>query len=113
MPRSGSQTVRMEPRAGVAPRTKQRFAPTAIQGLEVLALPVARLDAYVSALVEQNPLLDFDYDRSSLVFEELPEETDEDERGSDDRTSGEQPFLPPTFCFVRFKGRLRSCPFAR
>lgn len=95
MPRSGSQTVRMEPRAGVAPRTKQRFAPTAIQGLEVLALPVARLDAYVSALVEQNPLLDFDYDRSSLVFEELPEETDEDERGSDDRTSGEQPFLPP------------------
>lgn len=53
-----SQAVRMEARSNVSVRTKQHFAPTAIQGLEVLSLPVARLDAYVRDLVERNPLLD-------------------------------------------------------
>ena len=38
-----SQAVRMEARSNVSVRTKQHFAPTAIQGLEVLSLPVARL----------------------------------------------------------------------
>ena len=69
-----SQAVRMEARSNVSVRTKQHFAPTAIQGLEVLLLPVARLDAYVRDLVERNPLLDFDYDHGSLSFEELPDE---------------------------------------
>ena len=69
-----SQAVRMEARSNVSVRTKQHFAPTAIQGLEVLSLPVARLDAYVRDLVERNPLLDFDYDHDSLSFEELPDE---------------------------------------
>lgn len=69
-----SQAVRMEARSNVSVRTKQHFAPTAIQGLEVLSLPVARLDAYVRDLVERNPLLDFDYDHGSLSFEELPDE---------------------------------------
>ena len=64
----------MEARSNVSVRTKQHFAPTAIQGLEVLSLPVARLDAYVRDLVERNPLLDFDYDHGSLSFEELPDE---------------------------------------
>ena len=66
-----SQAVRMEARSNVSVRTKQHFAPTAIQGLEVLSLPVACLDAYVRDLVERNPLLDFDYDHGSLSFEEL------------------------------------------
>ena len=74
-----SQAVRMEARSNVSVRTKQHFAPTAIQGLEVLSLPVARLDAYVRDLVERNPLLDFDYDHGSLSFEELPDEEDGDE----------------------------------
>ena len=69
-----SQAVRMEARSNVSVRTKQHFAPTAIQGLEVLSLPVACLDAYVRDLVERNPLLDFDYDHGSLSFEELPDE---------------------------------------
>lgn len=73
-----SQAVRMEARANASVRTKQHLAPTAIQGLEVLTLPVARLDAYVRDLVERNPLLDFDYDHGSLSFEELPEEEDAD-----------------------------------
>ena len=73
-----SQAVRMEARSNVSVRTKQHFAPTAIQGLEVLSLPVARLDAYVRDLVERNPLLDFDYDHGSLSFEELPDEEDGD-----------------------------------
>ena len=68
----------MEARSNVSVRTKQHFAPTAIQGLEVLSLPVARLDAYVRDLVERNPLLDFDYDHGSLSFEELPDEEDGD-----------------------------------
>lgn len=73
-----SQAVRMEARSNVSVRTKQHFAPTAIQGLEVLSLPVARLDAYVRDLVERNPLLDVDYDHGSLSFEELPDEEDGD-----------------------------------
>lgn len=79
MPKSSSQTVRVEARPHAALRAKQHFAPTAIQGLEVLSLPVARLDAYVCDLVERNPLLDFDYDHASLLFEELPEEDDDAE----------------------------------
>lgn len=80
MPEHPSQAVRVEARSDVSLRTKQRLAPTAIQGLEVLALPVTRLDAYVRDLAERNPLLDFDYDHASLSFEEIP---DEDERASD------------------------------
>lgn len=81
MPEYPSQAVRMEARSEVSLRTKQRLAPAAIQGLEVLSLPVTRLDAYVRDLVERNPLLDFDYDHASLSFEEIPEE-------DDDRASG-------------------------
>mgnify|MGYP003273884769 CR=1 FL=1 len=47
----------MEARSNVSVRTKQHFAPTAIQGLEVLSLPVARLDAYVRDLVERLSLI--------------------------------------------------------
>lgn len=69
-----SQAVRMEARSSVSLRTRQRLAPVAIQGLEVLSLPVARLDAYVRDLVERNPLLELDYDQGALSFEEFPEE---------------------------------------
>lgn len=82
MPEYPSQAVRMEARSEVSLRTKQRLAPAAIQGLEVLSLPVTRLDAYVRDLVERNPLLDYDYDHASLSFEEIPEE-------DDDRASGD------------------------
>lgn len=92
MPESSSQVVRMEARTNAALRTKQRFAPAAIQGLEVLSLPVARLDAYVCDLVERNPLLDFDYDQASLSFEELPEEDDDSAHGETD--SGDDGYLP-------------------
>lgn len=88
MSERSSQTVRMEARSNVSLRTKQRFAPAAIQGLEVLSLPVARLDAYVCDMVERNPLLDFDYDRSSLSFEELPDEDDEGVSETDSQDDG-------------------------
>ena len=80
--------MRVEARSTVALRTKQRLAPAAIQGLEVLSLPVARLDAYVRDLVERNPLLDFDYDHSSLSFEEFPEEEEDDPRSDTDTQAG-------------------------
>lgn len=69
-----SQSVTLDSRQDVSVRTRQRFAPSAIQGLEVLSLPIASLEAYVNAMVEQNPLLDFDYSESYLTFEEIPEE---------------------------------------
>lgn len=84
MPEYPSQAVRMEARSEVSLRTKQRLAPAAIQGLEVLSLPITRLDAYVRDLVERNPLLDFDYDHASLSFEEIPEEDDDRASGSAD-----------------------------
>ncbi|OUO89767.1 RNA polymerase sigma-54 factor [Gordonibacter sp. An230] len=72
-----SQTVGVKARSSVSLRARQHLAPTAIQGLEVLALPVARLDAYVRDLVERNPLLELDYARGDLSFEQFPEECPE------------------------------------
>lgn len=84
MANGSAQTVRIEARPNVAPRVRQRFAPAAIQGLEVLALPSARLDTYVASLVEQNPLLEYDYSQAALRFEEFPDENEtSDEDGSD------------------------------
>lgn len=103
MPESSSQVVRMEAKPNVALRTKQRFAPAAIQGLEVLSLPVARLDAYVCDLVERNPLLDFDYDQASLSFEELPEEDDDAARGETD--PGDEGYLPRSSAAVAWGER--------
>lgn len=81
----------MDSRQDVSVRTRQRFAPSAIQGLEVLSLPIASLETYVNAMVEQNPLLDFDYDESYLIFEELPEEDPSrpDDEGGDDELAAE------------------------
>lgn len=70
------QTVRAESRAKASAQAKQRISPSAIQGLKVLSLPIAQLDAYVADLVEQNPLLDFDYGNSSLQFKELSIDSD-------------------------------------
>lgn len=69
-----SQSATLDPRQDVSTRTRQRFAPSAIQSLEVLSLPIASLEAYVNTMIEQNPLLDLDYDNAYLAFEELPEQ---------------------------------------
>lgn len=89
-----SQAVRMEARSNVSVRAKQHLAPTAIQGLEVLSLPVTRLDAYVRDLVERNPLLDFDYEHASLSFEEIPDE-DDDGASADAGEDGEGFYVRP------------------
>lgn len=107
MPKSSSQTVRMEARPQVGVRTKQHFAPTAIQGLEVLSLPVARLDVYVRDLVERNPLLDYDYDHASLQFEELPNEDDEAEADVSAVSGGDDSALFDAG--ERFARRTASC----
>lgn len=96
MTNGSAQTVRLEARPNVAPRVRQRFAPTAIQGLEVLALPSARLDAYVASIVEQNPLLEYDYSQAALRFEELPDENEAgDEGGFDAGDTREAGWRPP------------------
>ena len=102
MPESSSQTVRMEARSTVSVRTKQRLAPAAIQGLEVLSLPVARLDAYVCEVVERNPLLEFDYERASLSFEELPEEEDD---GAEGPAADPDGYVPRTSAAVAWDDR--------
>ena len=73
MGRSAGQSVRIESKARTAARPHLGISPQALQGLKILSLPVARLDTYVAGLVEQNPLLDFDYDRSFLQFEPFPD----------------------------------------
>lgn len=91
-----SQSITLDSRQDVSVRTRQRFAPSAIQGLEVLSLPIASLETYVNAMVEQNPLLDFDYSESYLTFEELPEE---DGSRLEDNAGGEG--LPAEFSHAR------------
>lgn len=86
----GAQTISLDPKQSAGLRARQRFAPSAIQGLEVLSLPIAALAEYATTMVEQNPLLDLDYDESFLTFEELPleyesplQEKEEDEERSE------------------------------
>lgn len=69
MSSSASARVEVQPRAGV--RTRPHLAPGAIQGLEVLALPITELNAYVQQLVERNPLLDVEGDEFSVALDEL------------------------------------------
>lgn len=70
------------------------MSPVAIQGLEVLSLPVTALAAYVQDLVERNPLLDFDSDGFTVGFEDLPlEGRDRDRDEWADASAGD--FQPP------------------
>lgn len=73
-------SLRIESRSRTAAVARPHLAPASIQGLEVLALPVTELAAYVQALVERNPLLDFDSDGFTVAFDDLlQEEAEHDE----------------------------------
>lgn len=56
----------------VAPKARPGIAPSTLQGLEVLSLSAADLDSYIRRQVERNPMLDYDYDNSSLDFQAIP-----------------------------------------
>lgn len=74
---SATARVEVQPRAGV--KARPHLAPGAIQGLEVLALPVTELSTYLQQLVERNPLLDVEEDAYSVALDELLDDTAEDE----------------------------------
>lgn len=92
-------SVKIDHRQSVGTQVRQHISPSAIHGLEVLSLPVARLGAYLSEAVECNPLLDYDYDRAALTFEELPQEQDTAETEDMEEAAGfisaAGGFLPP------------------
>lgn len=73
-------SLRVESRSRVAATQRAHMSPAAIQGLEVLSLPVTALAAYVQDLVERNPLLDFDSDGFTVGFEDLLQEGHSRER---------------------------------
>lgn len=70
--RNSAQSIRLDTRTNLGVHTKHHFAPTAIQGLEVLALPIASLTEYLSGMLEENPLLDYDFSKDLIQFDELP-----------------------------------------
>ncbi len=85
-----AQTVRLDPQIGVSARAKSNLAPTAIQSLEVLSLPVTSLTTYINSMVEQNPLLELDFEKEMLEFEQLPTaSTEEDGVGQNDEFNEE------------------------
>ncbi|MFD0702139.1 RNA polymerase sigma-54 factor [Slackia equolifaciens] len=61
-------------RATVKAKTKTTLAPMALQGLEILSLPVSSLPDYISKAAEANPLLEVNYDDNLLAFAEMPSE---------------------------------------
>lgn len=65
--------------ASVATKTKAHLAPTALQGLEVLALPVASLPSYIEQVAESNPLIEIDFSDGLFSYGELPEAEECDE----------------------------------
>ena len=66
--------MRSESRAATATKAKTRLAPVAMQGLEVLALPVTMLPDRIIAMAESNPLLEINYDDPLFRYDELPSE---------------------------------------
>lgn len=78
-------SLRIESRSRTATTQRAHLAPAAIQGLEVLALPITELSAYVQALVERNPLLDFDSDGFTVALDDvLQDDSERDEWVSSD-----------------------------
>ena len=67
-----ASSVRVDSRSRTAVTQHTRISPAAIQGLEVLSLPVTELTAYICSVVERNPLLDLDSDGFTVGFEDLP-----------------------------------------
>lgn len=61
------------PSSSVAAKTKTHLAPKALQGLEVLALPVASLPEYIEQAAESNPLIEIDFSDGLFSYSELPE----------------------------------------
>ena len=59
--------------SSVATKTRVCLTPTALQGLEVLALPVASLPEYIEQAAESNPLIEIDFSDGLFSYGELPE----------------------------------------
>ena len=59
--------------SSVATKTRACLTPTALQGLEVLALPVASLPEYIEQAAESNPLIEIDFSDGLFSYGELPE----------------------------------------
>lgn len=55
-------------------KTKMHLAPTLLQSLEVLTLPVSDLVDYANKAAEANPLLEINYDSELFTFQPLPSE---------------------------------------
>lgn len=62
-------TVRVDMRTSTQTRTQ--ISPVAMQGLEVLSLPVTSLQDYLSKAAEANPLLELEYVQEGVSFDEL------------------------------------------
>lgn len=83
MATAAKSSLRIEPSSHVSTTQRTHLAPAAIQGLEVLSLPVTQLEAYAQSLADENPLLDFDSDGFSVaddaLFSEITEKSDGEE----------------------------------
>lgn len=79
-------------RATVKAKTKTTLAPMALQGLEILSLPVSSLPDYISKAAEANPLLEVNYDDNLLAFAEMPsEDSYEDMLEQTERADNQEP----------------------
>ncbi len=90
------QTMRFEPKSDVSTSLKQHLAPSSIQSLEVLELPVDSLDEYLNAMVEQNPFLALDYcdksfEEAAASCEQLSDEVEDGYFGETQRLETRTP----------------------
>lgn len=70
---SGTLSTGLTPRTST--KTKTRLAPVSMQGLEVLALPVASLPDRIASMAESNPLLEINYEDDLFSYDALPSES--------------------------------------
>ncbi len=95
-------SLEMQAASHTAVKTKAKtvLAPMALQGLEILSLPVASLPDYISKAAESNPLLEVNFDDDLLAFAEMPSESDyEDAREAAEKD--ENKVTPPPQRFER------------
>lgn len=93
-------SLEMQAASHTAVKTKAKtvLAPMALQGLEILSLPVASLPDYISKAAESNPLLEVNFDDDLLAFAEMPSESDyEDAREAAEKD--ENKVTPPPSAF--------------
>lgn len=94
-------------------KTKARLAPELIQNLQVLVMPVAELESYVSDAAEKNPLLEINYQNELFSFDAIPAQDQPDKEEPADSEQGLADSRNNSWRRLRMESSATECDFSR